>query len=805
MKAKNNKIYRLHIINNNINEQSVKKLMISVKEIKSIDNVDFDYSKNDLIIETDNTSAIKEAEVQIRSLNFELNKIKRTFPVLKMTCAACAVNVESVMKVLPGILDVAVNFASNTVTVEYLPDIINDYEIAESVKSIGYELVIDDEEDQGEEFDKIHKESFKKQKINTLLAGIFSIPVFIIGMFFMEMSYANEIMWILATPVLVWFGRSFFINAYKHAKNRSANMDTLVALGTGTAYIFSVFNTFYPAYWHSRGLHAHVYFEAAAVIILFVLLGRLLEERAKGKTSSAIKKLMGLQPKTVTLMNIENSPKIIPVSEVKTGDNLLIKPGEKIAVDGEVLSGHSYVDESMITGEPVPVLKQEGSKVLAGTINQKGSFLFKAQKVGSATVLSQIIKMVREAQGSKAPVQKLVDKIAGVFVPVVIVIAILSFLVWAIWGGEYGITRGLLALATVLVIACPCALGLATPTAIMVGIGKGAENGILIKDAVSLEIAKKTTAIIFDKTGTVTIGKPEVIEIYGPKAEDRHFDILYSIQKQSEHPLAEAVVSYLKNNKMIEVNKFNSITGKGVKAEVNGKNYFIGNRKIMLENNIFIPDDLIKKNAEWENEPKTVIWFADSKKAILCLAIEDKIKETSISAVQKIKSMGIEVYMLTGDNESAAKAIAEKAGIENYRSEMLPADKSEFVKQLQKDGKIVAMVGDGINDSAALAQSDVSIAMGTGTDIAMDVAKMTIVSSDLRKIAEAIKLSKLTGSAIRQNLFWAFIYNVIGIPLAAGVLYPFTGFLLNPMIAGAAMALSSISVVGNSLRIKIMK
>ncbi len=582
-------------------------------------------------------------------------------------------------------------------------------------------------------------------------------------------------------------------------------MDTLVALSTGIAYVFSVFNMLFASFWEQRGLEAHVYFEAAAVIIAFILLGKLLEEKAKGNTSSAIKKLMGLQPKTVIVIEADGTEKQKSIEDVNVGDTILVKPGEKIAVDGMVISGSSYVDESMLSGEPVPVLKNENEKVFAGTINQKGSFQFRAVKVGKETMLAQIIKMVQDAQGSKAPVQKLVDKIAGIFVPVVMGIAILTFLLWLILGGDNGVVHGLLAAVTVLVIACPCALGLATPTAIMVGVGKGAENGILIKDAESLELAKQVNAIVLDKTGTITEGRPQVTGIQWLNNDDTTKNILLSIEKQSEHPLAEAVVKQFDDVAATSISMFDSITGKGAKANHNNQMYYVGNKKLLADNNITIADELLKQADEWGKQSKTVIWFSDSKQALSVLAISDKIKGTSVQAIKEMQDMGIELYMLTGDNEATAKAIAEQTGIQHYKAEVLPQHKADFIKELQQQGKTVAMVGDGINDSTALATADVSIAMGKGSDIAMDVAKMTIISSDLTKIPQAIRLSKQTVATIKQNLFWAFIYNLIGIPIAAGILYPINGFLLNPMIAGAAMALSSVSVVSNSLRLKLNK
>ncbi|MFZ4465166.1 MAG: copper-translocating P-type ATPase, partial [Bacteroidales bacterium] len=617
--------------------------------------------------------------------------------------------------------------------------------------------------------------------------------------------YANLIMWILSTPVVLWFGKDFFINAFRLARHRSANMDTLVALSTGVAYLFSLVNTLFPEYWMEKGLHGHVYFEAASVVIAFILLGKMLEEKAKGNTSSAIKKLMGLRPKTVTIIIEDGRQSEIPIENVLKGNIILVKHGEKVAIDGTVVQGSSYVDESMLTGEAIPVFKKEKEKVFAGTINQKGSFQFRADKIGAETMLAQIIRMVQEAQGSKAPVQKLADKIAGVFVPVVMSVAVFSFVIWLILGGENGFSQGLLALITVLVIACPCALGLATPTAIMVGVGKGAEKGILIKDAESLETARKVNAIVLDKTGTITVGKPIVTDIAWLNEDDSYKSLFYSIEKLSEHPLADALVDFLDGSETVKAEHFESITGYGIRAEIEQKSYFAGNGKLLIDNDILIDKSLKIKAEEWEDESKTIIWFSDAVKALAVAAIEDAIKPTSKQAIQQLKDLGIEVYLLTGDNESSAKKIAEKAGILHYKAQVLPHQKAEFVKELQSKGMIVAMVGDGINDSTALAQADVSIAMGKGSDIAMDVAKMTIISSDLTKIPAAIQLSKQTVATIHQNLFWAFIYNIIGIPIAAGILFPINGFLLNPMIAGAAMALSSVSVVSNSLRLKWKK
>lgn len=733
------------------------------------------------------------------------NAVRKTFPVTGMSCAACAVSVESMLKSTPGVTDAGVNFANQTAWAEYDATQTTPLNLQKTVRSIGYDLLLD-VENASELQEKLQLKHYSDIKNRTIWSSILALPVVIIAMFFMEMPYAAWISMALTAPVLFWFGRGFFINAWKHAKYGQANMDTLVALSTGIAFLFSAFNTIYPEFWHQRGLYPHVYYEAASVIIVFISLGKLLEERAKSNTSSAIKKLMGLQPKTLRILT-EGAEQEIPIALVKEGNIILIRPGEIIPVDGKVVSGSSFVDESMITGEPVPVQKIEKNKVFAGTINQKGSFQFKAEKVGNDTLLAHIIKMVQQAQGSKAPVQKLVDKISGIFVPVVIGISILTFVTWMLIGGELAFTHALLTSVTVLIIACPCALGLATPTAIMVGIGKGAENNILIKDAESLELGHKVNAIILDKTGTITEGKPVVKSIYWNAAAtdaDILNKVLYSLEIRSEHPLAQAVIDKLKETEVlgIPLTNFESVTAQGVKGTFNDKTYFVGNKKLIQDNHIKLDSELMEKAETYQQSANTVVYFADQEKVMAVIAIADKVKKSSAAAISTLQKMGIDVYMLTGDNMQTAQAVAQEVGLNHFKAEVLPSDKADFVKELQNQGKIVAMVGDGINDSQALAQADVSIAMGKGSDIAMEVAKITLITSDLTAIPKALLLSKKTVVTVRQNLFWAFIYNVIGIPLAAGVLYAYNGFLLDPMIAGAAMALSSVSVVSNSLRLK---
>ena len=727
--------------------------------------------------------------------------IKNTYPVLGMSCASCAARVDKTLNGLPGVYQATVNYATAVAQVEYNPEICSDATLQSAVQDAGYDLLVDTGEDAADKAEEIRLTRYRKIKRRTVAALLLSLPVMVISMFFEDISSLKYVLWILATPVVFGLGREFYINAWRQLKHGTSNMDTLVAVSTGIAYTFSVFNLLFPDFWFSRGIEPHIYFEAASVIIAFILLGRLLEERAKQNTSSAIKKLIGLQPKTVIII-VASDERTVPITAVQKGDTILVKPGERIAVDGVVVTGESYVDESMLNGEPVPMHKQSGEKVFAGTINQKGTFRFIADKIGSDTMLAQIIRMVQDAQGSKAPVQKLVDRIARFFVPAIISISIIAFVAWIFLAPTNGFTNGLLAMVTVLIIACPCALGLATPTAIMVGIGKGAEKGILIKDAQSLEIAPKIDTIILDKTGTITAGHPIVIESLWENGFEHSRKILYSLEKLSEHPLSDAVVNTLQNEKEISIDKFENVPGKGVKGVVGSQTYYAGSLSLLNDNHITIASHLQELANKWTQEAKTLVWFADSTQAIAAIALTDEIKQTSAQAISQLQEMGVEVHMLTGDNAISAQAISRKVGINHYKAGVLPNEKAQFIKELQANGKKVGMVGDGINDSAALAQANLSIAMGQGSDIAVDTAMATILSSDLLKIPETIRLSQLTIKTIYQNLFWAFIYNLIGIPIAAGIFYSVNGFLLNPMWASAAMAFSSVSVVLNSLRLK---
>ena len=726
---------------------------------------------------------------------------KETFPVLGMSCAACAARVDKTLNGQPGVQEASVNYAAATVQIIYDADDCSPEVLKAAVQNAGYDLLIaskEEAEDEAEKARRLHYESLKKRTIGAI---ILAVPIMVLSMVWMDVHWVNIVVWLLATPVVFVLGRSFFISAWKQLKHGTCNMDTLVALSTGIAYVFSVFNLFFPEFWLERGIEPHVYFEASSVIIAFILLGRLLEERAKRNTSAAIRKLIGLQPKTVTVLTSEGE-RILPITSVCQGDVIVVKPGERIAVDGVVSEGQSYVDESMLSGEPIAVRKQKDSKVYAGTINQKGAFRFVADKIGQDTLLAQIFRMVQDAQGSKAPVQKLVDKIASVFVPTIIIIALIAFVAWNLLATDNGFTHGLLAMVTVLIIACPCALGLATPTAIMVGIGKGAENGILIKNAESLEVAKKVNAVVLDKTGTLTEGHPQVSDAAWLDDDAKWKNILYSLEKMSEHPLAEASVRFMQNASAFEVKRFGVLEGRGVEGYIDDRKYYAGNLILLEEKGIAIDPILRSKAEKWTKEAKTVIALADENKALGVLAITDKLKPTSVQAIEALHKQGIEVWMLTGDQPEAAREVARQVGIAHFKAGVLPQEKASFIQELQAQGKKVAMVGDGINDSAALAQADLSIAMGQGSDIAMDTAMVTILSSDLVKISETIHLSQLTVRTIRQNLFWAFIYNLIGVPIAAGVLYPINGFLLNPMIGGAAMAFSSVSVVTNSLRLR---
>ena len=762
-------------------------------------------------------------------------KEQRNFPVLGMGCAACAVRVEKALRGVEGVERADVNFASGLATVAFDRRWCTSQALQTAARRAGYDLLIESEAEAARAAEEARTERMRSLRRRALWAIALALPVAVIGMFFHHMPGANYLMWALSTPVVFYFGRSFFVNALRQARHGSSNMDTLVAVSTGVAYLFSVFNTLFPHVWLQHGLEPHVYFEASCVVVAFVLLGRLLEERAKGQTSSALKKLMNIRPSSVTEVKCDRRKAKDPavsidytalptsvkrVEQVAVGDVLLAKPGERIAVDGAIVAGESYVDESLLTGESMPVWKHTGDRVYAGTMNNNGTLFYRADRIGTDTVLARIIAMVRDAQAGKVPLQRVADRVAAIFVPTVITIAFAALLVWLLLDPTDGLTHGLLAFVTVLVIACPCALGLATPTAIMVGIGRGAEQGILIRDAACLETARGIDTVVLDKTGTITRGRPTVVsELFAVEGESattadekaRLTGILCAMERLSTHPLAEAVVAHYETtddslptgDRVPRLISSENLPGLGLKATADdGHTYYAGNRRLMESVGAKADeqqDDYLKRRGD---EGETLVCFAQDDRLKAIVGVTDQPKEGARAAIERLQAEGIDVRLLTGDHEAAAQAIARQVGIKTVRAGVLPADKADYIRQLQAEGRHVAMVGDGINDSAALAQADVSLAMGGGSDIAIDTADITIVSSELGKIAQALQLSRLTVRTIRQNLFWAFIYNVVGIPIAAGVLYPVCGFLLNPMIAGAAMALSSVSVVTNSLRLR---
>ena len=731
---------------------------------------------------------------------------KKVYPVMGMHCAACANNVEKIVKKQEGVEDASVNLAAAVLTVDFNSDVVSPEQLKDAVMKIGFDLIID-EDNSMEEQEEAEHSYYEQLQRKTVVAWIFALPVAFMGMFFMDFPGINWWMLVLSLPVLFYSGHAFYVNAWKQAKHFTSNMDTLVALSTSIAFLFSLFNTLYPRFWYEQGLEPHVYYEAATVIIAFVLVGKLMEEKAKGKTSMAIRKLMGLQPKTARILR-DGKEEDILISELKKGDKVSVRPGERVPVDGLIVEGDTFIDESMISGEPIPVEKKLNDKVLAGTINQNGAFVMSAEKVGRETVLAQIIRMVQEAQGSKAPVQRIVDKVTAVFVPTVLAIAILTFIVWMIVGGVDDFSYAMLSAVSVLVIACPCALGLATPTALMVGIGKGAEAHILIKDAVALEQMRKVDTVVLDKTGTVTEGRPTVTGwLHDAGWVNEHKGILYAAELKSEHPLALAIVEELKKdgNKPAIIDSFESRTGRGIVVTRGGKTYWAGSHRLLNDFGAKVSDLLKSMVEEYERSGKSLVYFGEESTLLAVIVISDKVKPTSIQAVKQMQAEGKYVVLLTGDGHLTAQNVAGEINANRFIAEALPDDKENVIKELQREGRGVAMIGDGINDSQALARADVSIAMGKGTDIAMDVAMVTLMTSDLLLLPKAFKLSRKTVRLIHQNLFWAFIYNLIGIPIAAGILFPMYGILLNPMIASAAMACSSVSVVLNSLSLNWRK
>jgi P-type Cu+ transporter len=739
-----------------------------------------------------------------------------------MSCASCANSIEKAILNVPGVVAGNVNFSSDRATVRYDPKQTNINIITKAVVDIGYEAQIipadlSSEDDTGNVQQQREERDLQRRVLVGAILGILLVIGSLIHFNLTLPSFLAQlenpwVQLVLASPVQFWVGREFQQSAWKAFRHRTADMNTLIALGTSIAFFYSLWVTIDPHYFTTQGLSAAVYYEATAMIITLTLLGRWLENRAKGATSTAITALMGLQAKTARVVR-DKVELDIPIAEVAIADIVVVRPGEKIPVDGEVVSGYSTVDESMLTGESFPVTKQVGDEVVGATLNKMGSFQFRATKIGKDTALAQIVKLVQQAQNSKAPIQKLADNITSWFVPVILAIAVITFVVWFLEIGNF--TLAIVTMVSVLIIACPCALGLATPTSVTVGIGKGAENGILIKGAESLELARQIQTIVMDKTGTITQGKPVVTDtsiiptspnILAPLALWRSIGALES---NSEHPLAEALLQYAREqnqgSQLPTVEQFAAIAGSGVKGTVEGREVWIGTQRWFDE--IGINSSVFRAQKEdWEDTGKTVVFVAIEGHLQAAIAVADTVKPTSAQAIQTLQKMGIEVVMLTGDNQRTAKAIADRVGIKRVLAEVRPDQKAQTIQTLQvQEKKVVAMVGDGINDAPALAQADVGMAIGTGTDVAISASDITLISGDLQGIVTAIRLSRATMQNIQQNLFWALGYNVLGIPLAAGILFPFTGWLLNPAIAGAAMAFSSISVVLNALRLKGLK
>ena len=760
--------------------------------------------------------------------------IEKTYPVKGMSCASCSAHVGKALRSVEGVVEVNVNLPMNRATVKFDDAACTAQQLQQSVERMGFELIIDQTDDEethifadeevasekksANELNQTtpntsnkkstskkcvanHNEALKQMRRNAWGALAIAIPLLVLGII-PHLFAGQEVASCFLAAFSLWkYGRLFYAPAWKLLKHGTSNMDTLVALSISVSFIYSFCNLFFPQWFISHGMQPHLYFDSVGVITAFILLGRMLEARAKHRTTNSIRKLMQLQPKQVVCVFPNGKEVTKHVNDVKTGDVLLARPGDRIAVDGEVITGASNIDESSLSGEPIPVEKNIGDKVMAGTINKNGTLHYRAKKRATDTLLAQIVRMVQEAQGSKVPVQALVDRIAAVFVPTIIGISLITLIAWILLDSANGLTHGLIAMVSVLVIACPCSLGLATPTAIIVGIGRGASSGILIKDATCLEVAEKINAVVLDKTGTITVGHPEVKAAwFESDSESKWRNILLSLERQSEHPLAEAVCTFLKDETTCKVENFTALPGNGVSGCIDGCTYYVGCLKWMQEKNITLTATQHQFANNYTHQACSLVALTDGTKILALLALTDEVKSTSATAIKQLKALGIETYMLTGDNAQTAAVVASEVGIDHYVAHTLPADKANFVKQLQAEGKKVAMVGDGINDSAALAVADLSIAMGRGSDIAIDTAMLTLLTSDLLRLPQAIRLSARTVRTIRQNLFWAFFYNVVSVPIAAGVLYPICGFMLSPMIAGAAMALSSVSVVTNSLR-----
>jgi Cu+-exporting ATPase len=749
----------------------------------------------------------------VRGLGYDVGIEKRTFPVRGMSCASCVEKVRTALSGVPGVNRAEVNFATERARVEYLSGVASLKDLSEAVRDAGYELLEAEEEDAVQKEKEAREGEYRALKRKFFAGLMLVVPLFVVGhwdrlglsrLWAMSKETGFLIQLMLQTPVQFWVGWQFYKGAWTAAKRKTSDMNTLIAVGTSAAYFYSVLAIFFPWIFAGKGLLPEVYFDTAGAIIVLILMGRLLEARARGQTSEALHKLIGLRAKTATVVR-KNREEEIPVEEVRIDDIVIVRPGEKIPVDGTVVDGHSAVDESMVTGESIPVEKSSGDEVVGATLNKTGTFRFKATKVGKETMLAQIIKLVEEAQGSKPPIARLADVIASYFVPAVIAVAILTFVAWYFFGPEPAVTYAVLNFVAVMIIACPCALGLATPTSIMVGTGKGAEYGVLIRGGEALETAHKLKAIVLDKTGTVTEGKPSVTDVVAHEGfgQEELLGLAASAEKGSEHALGEAIVTQAKEKQigLEDAGEFNAVPGHGVEASVGGRKVLLGNAKLMGDKSIFLGDMEVKAR-DLSGQGKTPMFVAVDGKMAGLVAVADTVKENSRAAIASLREMGLEVVMLTGDNKRTAEAIAKEVHIDRVLSEVLPEQKAEEVKRLKAGGYKVGMVGDGINDAPALVEADVGIAIGTGTDVAMESADITLISGDLSGVVTAIRLSRATVRNIKQNLFWAFAYNTTLIPVAAGILFPFFGILLNPIFAAVAMGLSSVTVVTNALRLK---
>ena len=737
-----------------------------------------------------------------------MSKVLQRLPVLGMTCASCAISLETFLNEVSGVTRVQVNYASQQIEVEFDSDFTDINRIQAKASEIGYQLLIDDPDDASIfQQETLRQSTTLKRKL--IVAVVFSLPVFVLSMFFMGAFEALSIVLLLLTiPVIFYSGSGFFIKAWQQLRHRSSTMDTLVALSTGIAFLFSLMNTFWPSLLSQDGVMANVYYESAVVIITFILFGRYLEEKAKNRTTSAIQKLIGLTPKEAHL--IRNGLEVeFATRDIMLGDLVIVKPGEKFPVDGKIKRGNTTVDESLMTGESLPIEKYKGSEVMAGSINQDGLVHVLAKKVGEHTTLYEMIRLVSSAQNSKPKIQKTVDKIAAIFVPVVIVIAIITALSWYMFGPHPHYQYALTASISVLIVACPCALGLATPTALMVGVGIGSDNGILIRDAQALESLHKADTVILDKTGTLTKGQPTVVDSIWVDSshQDKYLPVLYAIEKSSAHPLAKSILNHYDSQHIqaADIVDAQNKPGLGMTATYEDKKCIVGSLKFISAEQVLLPKQIVEYTASWSDRSVSTVYFAVGDKVVAAFALGDALRPTSRSFVDAIKSLGINPVILSGDNQSAVQKVANELGVTQFDGAQSPEDKAEYVAKLQAKGKVVAMIGDGVNDAVVLTQSDIGIAMGSGSDVAMESAGITLMHSDPQHVIKALKLSRGTIQTIKVNLFWAFIYNVISIPIAAGVLFPFNGFLLDPMIAGAAMSLSSVSVLLNSLRLKKIK